>query len=61
MAKVSNKNPEDGKSGHQEIRYIERGGATHKRAERKSAEAKGRHSPPDAAKRWATTAHLTTV
>ena len=50
-----------GKASIQEFRYVERGGATHHRDERKSAEKRGRHAPADAQARWATTAHLTTA
>ena len=49
-----------GKSGHQVVRYVEVGGATHHRDERKLAEKRQRHSPPDGCTRWDTTAHLTT-
>lgn len=50
-----------GKSGVQAMKYVERGGATHHREDRKSAEQRGRRAPADAQKRWATTAHFTTA
>jgi hypothetical protein len=51
---------QDEKPGHQVFRYIERGGMTHHRDDRKAAENRERHAHGDAAKRWRVTAHLVT-